>query len=841
MRASGSYESLIRGVSQQVPHDRQIGQHTAQVNMLSDPVNGLTRRHGSSLVAERKYPLLSVDNFEAYKADTDTWRTFEHSQGGNDYVIFCRMGPKTGGSTALPLLVVFNKTTNTWANMNRNAVDPLTDELDEGGISAGVALGNYFFMAGNTVPTQGSEVALWNNFSNLDKAVIWIRGGAYSRTYRGTFTLHNGTQISGTYTTPASAYPGVLDTSDILTGDPDYTKKVNDRVNAYNAAVTQWIGTSTAAIQPQAIAASLVALFANPFVTATANGSHVVFTGIRSMSVDDGGDGSLVAGVADEVESVDKLSLRHYAGKIVKVRTRNTENAFYMKAIPKDRAVADGVVTEVTWVECAGDEFHIDHALFFATMVGDECYYASSSALLTALVPSIDHPDYAVSTAGDHTSNPVPYATGRYITYLGVFQDRLLVGAGGTVLCSKIGDYLNWFRTTMLTVPADDAFEMRAQGPDDDVLRWSVMYDQSLVLFGDRRQYVVSGKIPLAPSSANMAVMSAYADTANSPPHVAGGLIFYAKRGETFSSVNEIQPGRGLQNSPESFPASSQIDSYLLGDVIEFTSNADPCTLFVRTTGARNSVYTFFYVDSAEGRKVDAWSRWDFAPELGLICGMTPTAEGVHLYFLREGHDGVYAVSDLCTLTVGLSTRPYLDSQRPWAAVELATGSVRPTTAGAWFAAFDSTAGNKQWLGSKLEDANAMETTYPGVTGLTVGAQQIAYVEPTNPYMRDSNGKAILSGRLTITGMRIATANSAGFKATVDVGGTQTNVIYTGRVIGEPTVVGVEQISTNVHTVPIGRETKAYSLRLAARSWLPFTVTAIEWSGQYFNRTQRFT
>lgn len=841
MRASGSYESLIRGVSQQVPHDRQVGQHSEQVNMLPDPVNGLTRRHGSTLVAERKYPLLSVDDFEAYVEDSNSFRTFEHSQGGNDYVIICRTAARVEGDEGrLPLLVVFNKTTNQWANMNRNAVDAKADQLDAGGISAGVAIGNYFLMAGNTVPTSGSEIDRWNNLSNLDKSVIWIRGGAYSRTYRGSFRKHDGTVISGTYTTPSSAYPGVLDTSDIAASDPEYTKKVNDRVNAYNAAVTQWIGTSTAAIQPQAIAAALAALFAEPGVTAVANGSHVVFTGIRSMTVDDGGDGSLVAGVADEVESVDKLSLRHYAGKVVKVRTRNTENAFYMKAVPKDRAVADGTVTEVTWVECAGNEWKIEQALFFATMQGNEVYYASTPALLNALFPG-DHPDYAVSTAGDRVSNPLPYATNRLITYLGVFQDRLLVGSGGTVLCSKIGDYLNWFRTTMLTTPADDAFEMRAQGPDDDTLRHSVLYDQSLVLFGDRRQYVISGKVALAPSSANMAVMSAYAGTASSPPHVAGGLIFYAKPGETFSSVNEIQPGRGLQNSPESFPASSQIDSYLAGRVIEFTSNAEPSTLFVRTTGARNSVYTFFYVDGPEGRKVDAWSRWDFDPALGVICGMTPTDEGVHLYFLRKGHDGMYAVTDLCTLTTGLSTRPYLDSQRPWADVELAIGSVRPTTTGPWYAAFDYTAGAAQWLGSNLEDANAMETTYPGVTGLTVGAQQAAYVEITNPYMRDNNTKAILSGRLTITNMLIATADSAGFKSTVDVGGVQSVMTFTGRVIGEPTAVGVEHISTGKYTIPIGRETRAYSLRLAARSWLPFTVTAIEWSGQYFNRTQRFT
>lgn len=42
----GTYPSLIQGVSQQTPQERLDGQLGAQVNMLSDPVNGLRRRTG---------------------------------------------------------------------------------------------------------------------------------------------------------------------------------------------------------------------------------------------------------------------------------------------------------------------------------------------------------------------------------------------------------------------------------------------------------------------------------------------------------------------------------------------------------------------------------------------------------------------------------------------------------------------------------------------------------------------------------------------------------------------------------------------------------------------------
>lgn len=111
MRASGSYDSLIRGVSQQVPHDRAVGQHTEQVNMLSDPVNGITRRHGSQLVAEKKLSSLSVAQFEAYRADTNSWRTLEGSFNFNDYVIIYRTAARPAGASPLPVMIVYCKTT----------------------------------------------------------------------------------------------------------------------------------------------------------------------------------------------------------------------------------------------------------------------------------------------------------------------------------------------------------------------------------------------------------------------------------------------------------------------------------------------------------------------------------------------------------------------------------------------------------------------------------------------------------------------------------------------------------------------------------------------------------
>ena len=81
---SGSYDDLIRGVSQQIPHDRREGQHTDQVNMISDPVRGLCRRHGS--VMEHEYDIGSINPsfIDDTLNDARKYRSFDFVVDDND-------------------------------------------------------------------------------------------------------------------------------------------------------------------------------------------------------------------------------------------------------------------------------------------------------------------------------------------------------------------------------------------------------------------------------------------------------------------------------------------------------------------------------------------------------------------------------------------------------------------------------------------------------------------------------------------------------------------------------------------------------------------------------------
>ena len=138
MKRSDSYPSVVQGVSQQSPSQRDPGRLEEQVNMIPDPVEGLCRRHGSVMQAETALATLGTNTPEklaAYLADTATWRTFEYSHAGSDYVIVFRTAARPVGST-LPVMFVYERTSGTIHSTLTTAMgDTATETLAAAGIA----------------------------------------------------------------------------------------------------------------------------------------------------------------------------------------------------------------------------------------------------------------------------------------------------------------------------------------------------------------------------------------------------------------------------------------------------------------------------------------------------------------------------------------------------------------------------------------------------------------------------------------------------------------------------------------------------------------------------------
>lgn len=851
-KVGGAYDSVVLGVSEQVAHDRRPGQHTEQVNMISDPVHGLSRRRGSLYQDEM---VVTTGQLADYQSDAGSMREYTFVIDGTAYSLLYR--PRASALGSATFMILYNKTTDSFMPIVYED-DPWVADLIAGGVSAITSVGRYVYIAGRDNVPQVAIEDMWGSIASTRRMVAWIRGGAYSRTFSVTLTRPDGTTLSVSYTTKPSAYPELLDISDIeFWADPptnsepreDYQKDVNDRVYLYQSEVNAWIGEAAEDITGENIAAQLVADLISAGVDAGRIGSTVLVNdpNFIDISADDGGDGTLIRAVGREVQQPTLMSTVHYVGKVVRIRPQGSSDseAYYLQAYAKDD-VSTGW-TEVVWREGAGVKQTPTRMFSQAVIHDGTMYVAKDGAGLAALAPaSGDHPEFKASAVGDAVSSPTPEFFGTTITMMTVFQDRLLIGSGGTVNASRPGDYLNFFRQTVLTILDNDPIEMFSYGAEGDTLRSAVMYDRDLIIFGDLKQYGISGRSVLSAKSPNITTVSAHEDATSAYPVASGNFVFYGKNasvdeGDLRTTLHQLQIGQLLE-SPVSYEVSQQLDQYIRGTPCQLVALTAPNVILYRTEEMENVVYTYSYVDSQDGgqRLLDSWSRWEFNPVLGRLCGISSYKGAALLFTMRQVGSTIVVVADKQSMNTELGALPYLDSMRR--GDSLGPDEWHSEVDGEELAFACDRTSEFFLLGARYDKlAEFLDQVEVAPSQYWIGAVSPAYVTPTNPYRRDQNGSPVLSGRLTLTQVRPSVTMTSGLIATVDtVNGSRVTTQFNGRVLGSSdNLVSRQPIPTTEVTVSIGKEIRECSYTLASKDWQPLTITAIEWTGQSFNRVRR--
>lgn len=841
MKISGSYASIARGVSQQVSAQRLDGQHAEQLNLVSDPVIGLVRRRGSDYQAHTVVPPDVLVQGEDYLKSI---RNFDFRKAGVQYTL---MYP-TASTTAEPFVLCYNKESKQFLHIV--PTDGLTATLVKNGINKVTQVGDLLIMAVkgyNTTYTLSEDLVAGNPYG-----VLWVRNGNYQRTYKVTAKMNAGGTLEASFTTPSASYPGALDTSDIPYESPNYTKLVNDRVNAYNSAVTAWMTTAAAQVQPENIAQALVTQIRGWPGTQTIRfeTNHIALenANIKSLSFSDGGDGSSVKSMWREVSKVEDLPYGAPDGKVVKIRPNNGEDAFYMKA-----EVTNGGFGKATWRESTQVVTQPVFMFLIGTVSAGTLVVASDPVALNAAT-GMTVPKLSARITGDPTSSPAPNFLGKEVTYVGTFQDRLVVVSGSIVNMSRTGDYFNFFRTSVLTVKDDDPVEVYALGADDDIIRHSVFFDKSMVLFGERQQYTIDGRNPITPGTTTVIQSSAHEDATDAAPVSRGELVFFAKRREDLTKINQIEIG-DVQDTSRVTEVSLQLYDYIGGKPVQLLAVTNPDMLLVRSTKDYSSIVVFRYLDRGAERLLDSWSKWKYNPALGGIIGMSSYEDQIVLFHSyrnpKTGEQYILACSQ--SLLTQVDDLPYLDcrvqSDKIWmgpfgndttVAVAVDNSHTKAYLQGEYNAlhpALGSVFGPAYHVGREK-----LKQDYPDLADSQChyGFPFQAGVELTSPYRRDQNGVAVTTGRLTITRVDLSYRDTAGLLADVKTErGVKTVVDFNGRLLGSKSSEYPYNLATSSIPVFVGRESREYSLTVHAQDWRPFTLTSVEWTGQYFYNARR--
>ena len=928
-KVSGAYPSLSRGVNQQPFEARLDGQHGEQVNMWSDPVHGLSRRRGTTMqscytdnVFGPSYHMLPDYQKQEMRDYYASYRTVPYVTDGLELQVHYPTKPQPAWMRSIfsgPAggIRVTRKIQNSGPLQPGADVEPVgtgvygeaeyaaTEAAVFNGIAAACQVGRFMMFMPNETPfTVPAETDAWGGAAN-NSVAFECKIGVPNRQYRITAVL-DGINYSWQYTTPSSAYSGSLITADIPASDPEYQKKVNDRVNTYNSAVTEWITTAAHQTRPAYIMSQLSFQCTGPISAVGGvtyqdeNGLALRLTNGRAtqFTFTDAADGSGVSMAEKTVTSTNALPGFHLTGKIVRIKPERGDASFYV------RAVGQAGSLRVRWEECPRtSQAAIQNPLL--VMAGKNpqtsllprvglaratasglAYLASGKILNDPTVLAL--PAFNGRQVGDQDSSPAPRFFGKQVSWMGMFQDRLCIAAGNTIDMSETGNYFNFFRTQTLTVPDNDPVSIFALGSETDTIRHSVIFDRSLLLFGDNQQYSIDGRNPVTPSTSTIIQSSAIEDATDCPPVVGGSLVFFGKRREGSAEIFQMEVG-DVADTSNFTGLGLQLSDYLPGKPAQLLYVASPSTLFVRCSDAPHSIFVFRFTDQNRQRVLDSWSRFDYHPAFGLIYGMFYHDDALYFRVAREAWkddngtvwrggrgDFGFDVLERQSLLPQVPGLPYLDSMRnaafiyggaygaDWHSTNypfLATVFTRDKISG--YVVTDPTPPKFQyWLHGvqpnvkSLPEWNDAFADIPtkDINYCVVGLVFDSYVELTSPMRRDPNGQPIMQGRLTVNKLDVYYKDAGGFEATVTsrYGITQqynsfdwtvtdtaygkvTALRFNGRVLGQAAnMVGVVPITTGSTPVFIGRESKDYVCKISSRSWMPLSITRVTWTGQWF-------
>ena len=842
-KVSGTYPSLSRGVNQQPFEARLDGQHGEQVNMWSDPVHGLSRRRGTTLqscytdnVTGPSYHQLPEYKKQELRDFYASYRTVPYVTDGPELQVHYPTKPQptwmrsplSGGSGGIR---VTRKIQGSGPLQPGADVEPIgfgvfgeteynaTVEVMFKGVAAACQVGRYMlFMPNNTDFVVPAETDAWAAEQN-NSVALEIRIGVPNRTYKITAVL-DGANYNWSYTTPSSAYSGTLNTADIPATDPEYQKKVNDRVNAYNSAVTQWVTTAAQQTRPSYIASQLANALASSIYNvgggAVWEENCIIILMISNRAVGftftDAADGSGVTMAEKTVTSIDALPRFHKSGKIVQIKPERGGASFYV------RAVAQPGSYRVRWEECPSTSqatiqnpmlvmavknmasSGLTHVGLARATTSGLAYLASNKALNDPSVLPL--PTFNGRQVGDPDSSPAPRFFGKQVTWMGMFQDRLCVAAGNTIDMSEVGNYFNFFRTQTLTVPDSDPVSVYALGSETDTIRHSVIFDRALLLFGDNQQYSIDGRNPVTPSTSTIIQSSAIEDATDCPPVPGGSLVFFGKRREGSAEIFQMEVG-DVADTSNFTGLGLQLSDYLPGRPAQLLYVASPSTLFVRVSEAPHSIFVFRFIDQNRQRVLDSWSRFDYHPAFGIIFGMFYHEDALYYRVAREAwkdengtlwtggrEDHGFDVLERQSLLPQVPGLPYLDSMRkadrmyagsaynsdwwqknyPFLATVFTRDKIAnysptdpaPPKFQYWLHGVQPNIKSLSEWDAAFADIPARDMNYC-VTGIPFES----YVELTSPVRRDQGGQPIMQGRLTVNRLDVYYKDAGGFEATV--------------------------------------------------------------------------
>lgn len=790
-KVTGSLRNLIQGVSQQPEINRLPGQCTEQINMSSNPVDGLIRRSAATEIAN-------------LFADATPAQFYDFTVNNTKYLLAATTGN----------LRVFNATTGAAKTVNQNN-------------------SSFAYLDGNPLAfTTSDDITYVGNRSKIvlmkslsasyaaGQGIIEIVGGDYGKTYSVTITYSGGTYVAS-YNTPSGGNVNDIfnvDTSDIA-------------LHLYNAIVA---------------VAGLTTFFN---VTRVNNVINISSKDLSrwTMTVEDGANGINITGVTDSMKDSAKLPVYAVQGhniKITGVGQNGNADTWYavfncnLKPDGSAYALGTGFGQQGTWNEVVAPGINFE--ILSTTMPHILTYDANTDQF------TFDLAGFANRAAGDYITNPDPSFIGATIEDISLFQGRLVFLSGENIIMSRTNKPFDFWKNSATTLADTDPIDEKSTAKGVKKLYRAVPFNRDLIIFSNIGQFIVFGRNSITPKNSSLVLTTTFEANMAADPVAAGRNIFFAQTYGSFTGIREFYADGALDVN-DARTITQTITKYLKGNVTLLSTSHNFDILFVHTDNDPTIIYPYEYIWVDNAKKQSSWCTWKFP----LPVVFSSISQSTVTLVMKSGTTYILSQLNLdIQPDTGLTYQVKLDRKKVLSAIN--TTIANPYTT---MPADPSTIIFVQGVGCpnpglrvSVLSYNAGTNTYTLARDM-LGGQVICGIPfrssyiPTNPHVTDRDGANVGVGKLRVTKFLLTYANTGviNARATSPYRPDLTTRVI-GRVVGDiNSSIGNPAIINGQVNIPFRSDIRYAHLELWSDDITPMQVIELEWKGQYVVKGQRIT
>ncbi|HXB13648.1 MAG TPA: hypothetical protein VNZ45_16795 [Bacteroidia bacterium] len=794
MKVDGNLFHLIQGISQQPASIRNMGQCQLQENCSSNVMTQLSRRQPTDFIANLPSLPNASGTFYGFFCQGQYYflvmtpgQMFVYDTHGTQYDV-------TVSDTAKIYFLNATKPTLSFTTIN-----------------------DVTYIANSAITVQMLDSV---QTYVAPGCLLSLIGGNYGRTYTVTVSWgpSNANSSTFSYTTPDGS-------SSTQTPDVATTYIATQLASAFNSN-----GTLTAVFS--------ITQAADVLWIQSTDSSSANFT----VSADDGDGGAILFVNNNSVTNVGDLSRFAPQGYMTEIVSTNSVASYYLQFIvtpnPTPFTLGTGFGQAGIWKETSAGG--IPYLMDVTTM-----------PMLLTLSDGIFTCDVGVwkgRQVGDVLTNPAPTFVGNTIRSMSNMQGRLVFYSGQNLIMSRTTetgtDNIQDFWIETATAQTDtDSIDIQSTTKNTNLI-YGIPFNRDLITFGEVAQFHTIGSQPITPTSASLVLTTEYTFNENVKPVLTGRNIFYALNYGSFTGIREFY-NDPILDTDNSRPVTQHCLQYLKGSCTLLTSSTTFDLLLVHTDNDPTRIFAYEFYWEGQNKSQSSWSTWIFRDpvlysyiindKVFIFCQNTVTNQ-----IYMEAID----LDNQPTLTLDYGVQ--LDGR-------IIVNGATTAIANPWNV---TTNPNDQLIFVQADGCPhpGLEAEVDSITSNTItfhrnmnggtivgGHAYKSRYQPTLPYIKDRDHEAVGTGILVVREFRVNYVDTGFFGYTVSGPYIETATgTFEGRIINDPdNVLGIQPIVSGMYQIPYREDVSKTVLEINSSSHLPFTITNIEWKGQYIKKGTR--